>query len=114
VERTNWRQDLAKGVLSHAALAALAPAPGHGYELLARLNDRGFDRLKGGTLYPLLHRLESQSLISHHWTTPAAGPARKVYTITDTGLAELDEAERAWSQVDEALRSLRHGGFDVV
>ncbi len=108
VQTTDWRAELARGALAHAALAALEGRPSHGYDLLAVLHAHGFDRLKGGTLYPLLHRLEERGLVLPAWDTAAPGAARKVYSLTPAGIAALAEAEAAWAQVGASLAALRN------
>ncbi len=56
----DWRSELSRGALPYGALAALSSQPRHGYELMTLLRSAGFARLQGGTLYPLLRRLEEQ------------------------------------------------------
>ena len=41
---------LLRGVLDMCMLALLARAPAHGYELVRRLNDAGFDAVGYGTV----------------------------------------------------------------
>ncbi len=102
----DWRSELSRGALPYGTLAALSARPRHGYELVTRLRAASFPRLQGGTLYPLLRRLEDQRLISHAWDTSAAGPARKVFTLTELGAAELHYARVAWAEVSRGLESL--------
>lgn len=103
----DWEAELGRAVLSHAVLAALEPGACHGYELMAVMRTHGFPRLQGGTVYPLLRRLEEQRLVEHTWDTPSTGPARKVFTLTELGVAELQHAQRAWSRTGQALKSLQ-------
>ena len=103
----DWNAELTRGVLSHAVLTALEPAPSHGYELVSTMREHGFPRLNGGTLYPLLRRLEEQGLVSHEWDTSAAGPAKKVFRLTELGVAELQHARTAWAEMGQALHSLQ-------
>jgi poly-beta-hydroxybutyrate-responsive repressor len=66
----------------------------HGYELLEGLNQFGFDQnpVDLSTVYRLLRRLEEQGLVTSHWDTGGAGPARRLYEITAPG----DEYLAAW------------------
>jgi DNA-binding PadR family transcriptional regulator len=66
-------------------------------------------RIKSGTLYPILARLEADGLVSSQWgERPADGkPARKYYKLTPRGtevarqlLAEVDAENRATRAVD--------------
>jgi poly-beta-hydroxybutyrate-responsive repressor len=46
-----------------------------------------------GTLYRTLRRLEEDGLVRSTWDTGGAGPARRVYELTDQGLEYL----HAWA-----------------
>lgn len=102
----DWSSEVSRGALSHGVLAALAQRARHGYELVGVLRDAGFERLQGGTLYPLLRRMEGQGLVSHAWETPAAGPARKVFALSERGRSELQEARAAWDEMSRSLERL--------
>lgn len=102
----DWRSELSRGALPYGTLAALASRPRHGYELVSTLRAAGFARLQGGTLYPLLRRLEEQRLITHEWDTSASGPARKVFALTELGASELHHARVAWAELTRSLDSL--------
>jgi PadR family transcriptional regulator PadR len=79
----------------------------HGYAMIEVLRSGGFPRTQGGTLYPLLRRLEEQGLVSHVWQHDTAGPGRKQFAITDKGREELARGADAWQQMDEALSRIR-------
>jgi PadR family transcriptional regulator PadR len=79
----------------------------HGYAMIEVLRSGGFPRTQGGTLYPLVRRLEEQGLVSHVWQHDTAGPGRKQFAITDKGREELARAADAWQQMDEALSRIR-------
>jgi PadR family transcriptional regulator PadR len=107
VREIDWQQELTRAALPHAVLAVLANGEMHGYAMLELLSSRGFPRIKGGTLYPLLKRLEDQGLVGHEWQHDTAGPGRKQFTITEHGRGELARAANAWSQMDEVLKNFR-------
>ncbi|MDQ1586241.1 MAG: hypothetical protein QOH80_1606, partial [Actinomycetota bacterium] len=67
-------------------LKLLAESPRHGYDVIRDLEDRflGLYAPSAGTVYPRLARLEVEGLVTH-----AEEEGRKVYRITDAGLAEL-------------------------
>lgn len=54
----------------------------HGYDLCRQV------RIKSGTLYPLLIRLEAQGHLEAEWQTPVepGRPARHAYRLTAAGL----------------------------
>jgi PadR family transcriptional regulator, regulatory protein PadR len=76
-----------------AVLLLLQAGPAHGYDLLTRLPSvlpRATDPPDPGTFYRLLRGIEADGAITSSWQAPQAGPARKVYTLTDTGREQLD------------------------
>src|ERR1700730_8929027 len=80
--RGGWR------FATHAALLLLTQGPAHGYDLLARLGEvfpRSGRLPDPGAFYRLLRGLENEGAVISSWETPQAGPARRVYTITDGG-----------------------------
>jgi PadR family transcriptional regulator PadR len=60
-------------------LAILSAERQHEYAMIEIFRNHGFDRIKGGTLYPLLQRFEEQGLAAHVCEHEAAGPGRKVF-----------------------------------
>jgi len=71
-------------------LLQLAKQPAHGYELmegLAQQDDQ--PALDPGTLYRILRFFEEEGIVSSEWETGGAGPARRVYKVTDQGMDYL-------------------------
>lgn len=81
-------------------LAALAECPDHGYSLKTRLRRDYGAAIVERSVYRLLSTLEDEGLIKHTWLTPDAGPARRVFEVTETGL----DALAAYRRPVEALR----------
>ncbi|MGD6980395.1 PadR family transcriptional regulator [Citricoccus zhacaiensis] len=98
-----WRETFVRGALTYAVLLLLAEAPAHGYAVLQRMRERGLGHWRGGTVYPVLARLEAQGLLESSWDTTEPGPARKVYSLTPQGSRELDDARQAWREVEANL-----------
>lgn len=80
-----WKFDAASSLLPVAILACIGASPVHGYEVRRRLDEKGIGEFKGGTIYPLLKRLEEAGLLGFKWDTPEKGAARKVYSLTKLG-----------------------------
>ncbi len=97
------RSEIVRAGLPLVALALLVDAPGHGYALIERLRDEGFERIQGGTLYPLLRRLEERGFVTHEWRHDEAGPGRKDFFITAAGREELARARAEWTRVGESI-----------
>jgi PadR family transcriptional regulator len=86
-------------------LATLAHGEGYGYELSQRIErvSRGQIEWSAGTLYPLLHRLETEDLIEAVWRASDAGPKRKYYRLTPKGRKAVDAEKAQWMSVHEVL-----------
>ena len=78
-----------------------------GYAIAEVLRQHGFTRIKGGTLYPLLKRLEDQSLVEHTWHHDQAGPGRKQFSLTEPGRQELERSAAAWHQMSQTLTKIK-------
>lgn len=85
-----------------ALLLLLRDSLDHGYRLFSRLRHLG---LPGqiGNLYRTLKAMEEEGMVVGAWEMAAAGPARKVYAITDAGRAALDAAIPAVAAHYQAL-----------
>lgn len=66
-------------------LLLVAEQPGHGYDLMIRIRDFGFDWGGPGPIYRELKLLEESGMIMSNWTEGDAGPARRVYSLTPKG-----------------------------
>lgn len=74
-----------------ALLQLLSERPMHGYELLERVPDlaREERRVDLGNLYRLLRSLEEEGIVGSDWDESLAGPAKRVYRLTESGRALL-------------------------
>jgi poly-beta-hydroxybutyrate-responsive repressor len=71
-------------------LLTLRECTAYGYELMKRTAAFGFEAMNPGTYYRTLRNMEKDGLCKSEWdTSSGAGPARRVYTITDAGEAYL-------------------------
>jgi PadR family transcriptional regulator PadR len=92
-----------KGVLDLCVLARLSCGEAYGYELARGLEEDGFGEIKGGTLYPLLNRLERDGMVATYWRPSDQGPDRKYYRITASGSTALRDAAPAWADFAAAV-----------
>jgi PadR family transcriptional regulator, regulatory protein PadR len=70
-------------------LLALAKKPAHGYELIELLGQEGGAAPDPGNFYRILRGLEEEGCVCSTWDTQNAGPARRVYELTDQGMEFL-------------------------
>ena len=89
--------EMLKGTLEGIVLALLAEQPAYGYEITARLRDRGFSDIAEGTIYALLVRIEQKSLVDVEKVPSEKGPPRKVYSLNAHGTAGLEEFWKTWN-----------------
>jgi DNA-binding PadR family transcriptional regulator len=93
---TNIDGDTLRGHLETLVLSALRRGEAHGFEILRRLEEAGSGalRLKEGSLYPALYRLEAAKLIQGEWETDSSrrGPRRRIYRLTQKGRRRLVQA----------------------
>lgn len=95
-----------RGVLDLCVLGALCGGEAYGYALAQRLEAEGLGVVKGGTLYPVLGRLERAGLVASSWQEGEHGPGRKYYAITPPGRALLAEEGASWHRFAVAVGSL--------
>lgn len=96
-----------KGNLDLLLLSVLAAGPAHGYAIISALRDRSegtFD-LPEGTIYPALHRLEDAGLLGSSWAE-GDGRKRRVYGLTDKGVAALASEQGEWQRFVHGVHSV--------
>jgi transcriptional regulator len=100
--------EMLKGHLDMIVLAALAPGPSHGYGIIQEIKarSRGAFDLPEGTIYPALHRLEKNGLLSSQWTTAETGRKRRTYRLTRRGQRALSDHRALWQRFADAIGGL--------
>lgn len=87
-----------RGVLVLAVQRVLADGPTYGYAISTALEADGFGAIKGGTLYPLLSRLEEAGRVTTHWQAGDGGPGRKYYELTAAGHEHFAREATEWAE----------------
>jgi len=114
-----------RGQVRTALLALLTEAPGHGYELMQRLEAQsgGAWRPSPGSIYPTLQQLEDEGLVR---STERDG--KRTFEITDAGREEATRraeeaggdpwagarAASAYGQLREAIGTLMQAGRQIA
>ncbi len=101
--------EMLKGTLEGIVLAIIAAQPAYGYEITARLRERGFTDIAEGTVYALLVRIEQRGFVDVEKVPSEKGPPRKVYSLNAQGRSELEEFWRTWSFLAERIEQLHEG-----
>src|SRR6267142_5159786 len=96
--RRNW---FGSGDMKYVILKLLKDKPRHGYEVMKELKDRmhGCYSPSPGTVYPTLQWLEDEGLV-----VARDVEGKKVYEITDTGRAFLDEHKDTVEDIFDRVR----------
>lgn len=97
---------LLKGVLDGCVLALINQGEIYGYELVQRLKAAGFTTIVGGTVYPLLQKLEKQGLIRGTLKKSPDGPDRKYFSLTESGQEYLIEFHKQWNNLVQKVENL--------
>lgn len=95
-----------RGVLELCVLGLLADGESYGYELSQALADAGLGQIQGGTLYPLLLRLQRAGLVATHWRGGESGPSRKYYALTAAGRTTLARSAGDWADFAERVSAI--------
>ena len=102
-----WPAQWLRGPLPVCVLRVVAEyGPLHGYAITQHLEHAGLGTIGGGTLYPLLGRLERDGLVTTDWVAGANGPARKVYALTDLGAQRMAADSDRWRRFSEITTTL--------
>jgi DNA-binding PadR family transcriptional regulator len=107
-----------RGEIRTALLAVLAEAPGHGYEVMQRLEEKsgGAWRPSPGSVYPTLQLLEDEGLVR---STERDG--KRIYELSDEGRAEATRRTEeaggdpfAADRVASVYGQLRENGMSLL
>ena len=109
------RGRMRRGDIRTAVLAVLSEEPGHGYDVMQRLEDKtdGSWRPSPGSVYPMLQLLADEGLAQS-----VERDGKRVYELTDAGREQAASAPAPWTAVadesDDALVALRDLAFQVL
>lgn len=103
--------DELRGHLETMILSTLEQGEAHGLEILQRLDAAGCGllRLKEGSLYPALYRLEAAGAVKAAWEPEPhgrRGARRRIYQLTTKRQRTLDAGRAEWQQFVRVLGSI--------
>ena len=77
----------------------------YGYQMIIELSRRSNNvfNMKEGTLYPFLHLMQKNGLVSVYEQKAPTGRLRKYYKITKKGLKNLQEEKETWAEYSSAV-----------
>ncbi len=79
-------------------LTLLTKGNKHGYQISLEIEEEsdGFFKFNHGTLYPILHKLEADSLIKGIWPEEETKRKKKYYQLTAKGKEYLENNKNGW------------------
>jgi PadR family transcriptional regulator PadR len=106
--KRQYIEQLKKGVTETALLFIINEVQTYGYNIIKELEKRttGYLKLKGGTIYPALQRLELKGLVKSWQQRVGGHRARRYYQITDQGRQFLVKRLAEWHDFSLAVSKL--------
>ena len=101
-------KDLVAASATPLILSILAEGESYGYAIIKRVRELSAGQMQwtDGMLYPVLHRLEKQDLISSAERLSEAGRKRRYYRLKKKGTDVLKKQQAQWLLVYRTLRQL--------
>ena len=89
-------------------LTILLNGESYGYQIIQRVRSLsgGMFKWSDGMLYPVLHRLERDGLITAQWRISDGERPRKYYTLTEKGREAWAAEQKQWMSVNDVLSKL--------
>jgi transcriptional regulator len=99
------RSDVLQGTLDLLMLRTLALGPLHGFGIARRLEQvsRGVFRVKPGSFFPALYRLEERGYVKGAWGRSENNRRARFYSLTAKGRARLTSERAGWERVAAAI-----------
>jgi PadR family transcriptional regulator, regulatory protein PadR len=97
--------DLVQGTLDLLILKTMTLGPMHGWSIAQQIRQRsqGVLQVQQGSLYPALHKLETQGFIEAEWGESDNKRRAKFYSLTRKGRRYLEREEASWTRLSEAI-----------
>jgi transcriptional regulator len=105
----NRKAALLQGTLDMLILQTVQRGMEHGHGIGQAIKARSNELLhvEAGSLYPALHRLERQGLLSSEWRTSDNNQRAKYYRLTGAGRKHLLAEESKWDLLVKAVSLVR-------
>lgn len=89
-------------------LGILQKGSSYGYDIIQQVKELSGGKLEWaeGMLYPVLHRLEKEGLVSTEWVRSENGKHRKYYAVTEKGKQAIHTEKEQWMHIHQVLSNL--------
>lgn len=105
--KTRYRNriEILQGTLDLLILQTLQWGPRHGYGITQAIRAGSSDALQvdTGSLYPALHRLETQGWVAATWKLSENNQRTRVYRLTARGRRQLISERSRWERLLAAM-----------
>ena len=100
-------KNLVQGSMALLLLRLLETKDMYGYEMIEALRSKSNNvfELKAGTLYPLLHSLESKGYV-RSYEDASSGKKRRYYQLTEAGRHHSSEKKQEWMAYQAAVSNV--------
>lgn len=107
-------KELLRGSTVMLVLSLLEEKTMYGYEIIKKIDEKsnGIFEFKEGTLYPLLHGLESDGYLESYWDKGDGNRKRKYYFITPKGRKHTKAKKEEWIVFSQAMGKVIGG--DII
>lgn len=80
-----------KSWMQFVILRVICEEPSYGYKIIEDIETitGGYHKIKTGTVYTLLRRMEKKELLSSKWEGNKKGPDKRIYDVTQKGRQQL-------------------------
>ena len=97
--------ELIQGTLDMLVLKSLQVEPMHGWGITERIEQwsGGVLQINQGSLYPALHRLTRNGLITSSWRVTENSRRARYYALTAAGRRALSNEQTSWERLSEAV-----------
>jgi PadR family transcriptional regulator PadR len=102
---TKTRNDNLQGSLALLVLKSLEQGPMHGWGITLHIERISNEilRVEEGSLYPALHRMEQERLISSEWGVSENNRRARFYRLTAAGRKQLAAEQENWQKITGAV-----------
>ena len=109
---SNGQSALVRGTLDMLILKTLSLQPMHGLGISNRIDQitDGVFKVKPGSLFPALKRMEQEGWIDGEWRGSENNRRAKYYTLTSAGRRRLGEEKQNWGQAVLAITKVLETG----
>ena len=97
--------DVLQGTLDLLIMRTIALEPLHGWAIAQRIQQISDDllRVRQGSLYPALHRLEHQGWITAGWGASENNRRARFYALTKAGRKQLETEVAKWERLSAGV-----------